>query len=58
MKAVLFDLGNTLAEYHVPGDSRAPIARAVGAVEDYLRRKGLVSVSPEDIRERVRLENY
>lgn len=58
MKAVLFDLGNTLAEYHAPGGSTDLIMRAVGAVEDYLRRKGLVSVSPEDIRERVRLENY
>ena len=58
MKAVLFDLGNTLAEYHAPGGSHGLIARAVGAVEDYLRREGLTSGSPEDIRERVRLENY
>lgn len=57
MKAVLFDLGNTLAEYHV-GDSRALIMRAVGAVEGYLRSEGLITDSPEEIQERVRLENY
>ena len=58
MKAILFDLGNTLAEYHAPGGSHGLIMRAVGAVEDYLRREGLVSDSPEEIQERIRLENY
>ena len=58
MKAVLFDLGNTLAEYHAPAESRAPIARAVAAVEDYLRREGLILCSSDEIRERVCLENY
>ena len=58
MKAVLFDLGNTLAEYHAPSDTRTPIARAVAAVEEYLRCEGLISDSPDEIQERVRLENY
>ena len=57
MKAILFDLGNTLAEYHV-GSSRDLISRAVGSVEYYLRGEGLISDPPDDIQERVRLENY
>lgn len=58
MKAVLFDLGNTLAEYHAPGGSSALVMRSVGAVEDHLRDKGLISDPPEIIQERARRENY
>lgn len=58
MKAVLFDLGNTLAQYHAPGGSHGLISRAVSAVEDYLRGEGLVSDSSDDIQARFRAENH
>jgi len=58
MKAILFDLGNTLAEYHAPGGSTGLVMGGVAAVEDFLRGEGLVAGSPEEVQERARLENY
>jgi len=58
MKAVLFDLGNTLAEYHAPSETRGPVLSGVRAVEDYLRGRGLISDSAAEVLERFHLENH
>lgn len=58
MKAILFDLGNTLAQYHTPGEWPGILDRAVGGVEEYLRREGLLIDWSDEIRQRVRTENH
>ena len=46
-RAVLFDLGNTLAAYYHANEFRPILAEAIGAVRDELRRRGLATVSLE-----------
>jgi putative hydrolase of the HAD superfamily len=47
IRAVLFDLGNTLAEYYHTNEFRPILTEAIGAVRDELSRRGLCRVSLE-----------
>ena len=56
--AVLFDLGNTLAQYFERSEFPDILEQAIAEVQNYLHQKGLLSVSPEAMWRRVRDENY
>ncbi len=56
-KAILFDLGNTLAAYHTSAEWPAILERCIGEVQDELRRRGLLRLSPEEVWAGVRKES-
>ncbi len=56
--AVLFDLGNTLAQYFERSEFPIILEQAIAEVQNFLRREGLLSVSPEAMWHRVQEENH
>jgi putative hydrolase of the HAD superfamily len=56
--AILFDLGNTLVQYYVKSEFPAILAQAISEVQEFLREKDLLSVSPQLVWQRVKDENY
>jgi len=58
MKAVLFDLGGTLVQYYDRSQIPQVLEEAITAVQDYLRQRGLLRVSPEEIWQGVTKENH
>jgi putative hydrolase of the HAD superfamily len=56
--AVLFDLGNTLARYYGRPEFPAILEEAIGATQNYLRDRGLLSVSNDVMWRRVSEEDY
>lgn len=59
MKAVLFDLGNTLIWYYVRPEIPQVLREAITEVQSFLRGKGLLSVSLEEMWRRMeKEENY
>jgi putative hydrolase of the HAD superfamily len=57
-KAVLFDLGNTLVHYFEKSEFPDILEQAIAEVQNYLRQKGLLSISSETMWRRVREEDY
>ncbi len=57
-KTVLFDLGQTLAQYFERSEFPGILEQAIAEVRDYLRRKGLLSISAEVMWQRARDEDY
>jgi len=55
---ILFDLGGTLAHYYDMSDFASILKQAIREVQLYLDEKGLLTVTPELIRLRVREENH
>jgi putative hydrolase of the HAD superfamily len=55
---VLFDLGQTLADYFGRAEFQAILAEAIGAVSDYLRQEGLLRLPAEAIWSSVLDENH
>lgn len=55
---VLFDLGGTLVYYFVRSEFPEILRQAITEVENYLRQKGLLSISPEAIWQRVKDEDH
>jgi putative hydrolase of the HAD superfamily len=56
-RAVLFDLGNTLAAYYRPAEFEPILIRSVQAVGEELRRRGISTPAPELAIEKARHEN-
>jgi putative hydrolase of the HAD superfamily len=56
-RAILFDLGGTLVSYWRVGRGAMNLGRAVAAVRDLLRDRGLLRVGPEAIAESARDEH-
>jgi putative hydrolase of the HAD superfamily len=48
-KVILFDLGNTLVEYYHRHQWQAVVEETIGAVEEFLRSKNLLTVAHETI---------
>lgn len=57
-KAVLFDLGNTLARYFERAEFPAILKQAILQVRGYLEEEGLLAVSAETMWRTVRQEDY
>lgn len=57
-KAVLFDLGNTLAFYFERNEFPIILRQAITQVQSYLNSKGMLNVSPEEMWRRVQEEDY
>jgi hypothetical protein len=55
---LLFDLGNTLANYYDVHDFPAILKQAIIGVEDYLSQNGLLHVSEDNLWHRVREEDH
>jgi len=55
---ILFDLGGTLAHYYDMSEFPFILEQATGEVRRYLDEKGLLTVTPELIRRRVRKEDH
>jgi len=55
---VLFDLGGTLVQYFERHEFPQILEQAITEVQKYLRKKGLLSISPETMWQRVRQEDY
>lgn len=55
---VLFDLGGTLAQYFERYEFPDILKQAITEVQNYLRQKGLLKVSPEAMWRRVREEDH
>jgi len=55
---VLFDLGNTLVRYFERSESTAILQQAIAEVQNVLCRKGLLSISQEDMWQSVEEENH
>ena len=58
MKAILFDLGNTLAEYYTRAEFPGVLKLAVSEVQSYLGLHGVGIRSPEELWQRVQAENH
>jgi putative hydrolase of the HAD superfamily len=57
-KAVLFDLGNTLAQYYDQSEFPAILEQGISNVADHLKSLGIPTISKSDLSERVRQENH
>lgn len=57
-KAVLFDLGNTLAEYYTRAEFPGILEQALSEVQSYLDLHGVLIPSLEGLRQRVQAENH
>ncbi|MEM3697144.1 MAG: HAD family hydrolase [Candidatus Bathyarchaeia archaeon] len=57
-KAVLFDLGNTLAFYFERNEFPAILRQAITQVQSYLDSKGMLNISPSEMWRRVQKEDY
>ena len=55
---VLFDLGGTLAQYFERSEFPDILEQAITDVQNYLRQKGLLSISPEAMWRRVGDEDH
>lgn len=55
---VLFDLGGTLAQYYESSEFPAILEQAIAQVQNYLRQKGLFSISPQVMWRGVRDEDH
>ena len=55
---VLFDLGNTLAQYYQRDEFPNILREAIRLVQDELARQGLLRVPPQKVWERVQVEDY
>lgn len=58
IRAVLFDLGNTLAEYYTSATFTRVLKQAVAEVEIYLDGHGLIIARRDDLWTRVQAENH
>jgi putative hydrolase of the HAD superfamily len=58
LKGVLFDLGNTLAEYYTRAEFPGVLEQAVSEVQSYLDLHGEAVESSEELRQRVQAENH
>ena len=58
MKAILFDLGNTLAEYYTRAEFPGVLEQAVSEVQSYLDLHGEAVESSEELWQRVQAENH
>lgn len=58
MKAILFDLGNTLAEYYTRAEFPGVLKLAISEVEIYLDSHGLVIPRPDELWIRIEAENH
>jgi len=58
VKAILFDLGNTLAEYYTRAEFPGILREAVSEAESYLDRHGVAAPTPEELWQRVQAENH
>jgi len=57
-RAVLFDLGGTLADYYERSEFPAIVRQGIAAVESYLSERGALTVSSNDIAQRLKEEDY
>jgi putative hydrolase of the HAD superfamily len=57
-KTVLFDLGNTLAQYYDLSEFPAILEQGISNVADYLESLGISTIPKSDLSERVRQENH
>jgi putative hydrolase of the HAD superfamily len=55
---VLFDLGQTLVRYYERFEFPGILEQAITEVQNYLQQKGLLSISPEAMRQRVKEEDH
>ena len=55
---ILFDLGGTLAYYYEISEFPHILEQAVAEVQDYLLKEGVLTVSSEEISQRVREEDH
>lgn len=58
MRAILFDLGNTLVGYYRRAEFPAILGQAIKEVRDYLAGRDLLRLDPEAISERVGCEDH
>jgi putative hydrolase of the HAD superfamily len=58
MRAILFDLGNTLAEYYTSAGFADVLKKAVSEVESYLGGYGLTIERPDELWQRIQAENH
>lgn len=58
LKGVLFDLGNTLAEYYTRAEFPGVLKLAISEVEIYLDSHGLVIPRPDELWIRIEAENH
>lgn len=57
-KVILFDLGNTLAQYYERTEFPGILKQAITGVQDYLRDERLLKASPESVWLRVKEEDH
>lgn len=57
-KTILFDLGNTLAQYFERSEFPNILNQAITEVQSYLSKEELLNISPESMWRRVQEENY
>jgi putative hydrolase of the HAD superfamily len=56
--AVLFDLGNTLAQYYQRDEFPGILREAIGSVQDELAQQKLLRVAPQEVWERAQAEDH